>query len=269
MPGFLDSAFDQLDKQIQLTEEDRMRFSIRANEVRDLLVKSTLIAKCTIIGSLTRNTALREHSDVDLLAEIKPNENNSAARPDQVLQAVAKAISKYDWSVSRGSIAVTVNYSNKPSVDVLPARTSSSGSSFLIPDYGNHWQSFEPSKLDDLVKQSTNKLGSNVRQLIRLLKYWNHKNDVGLISSDIEEIVCLLALRHRTAPEHTRFMTEFFEFVIEWSKGSKEADEAVGRRFRSTSAKRARTITRNSLTVTLRSEESMQGQNNMKELFGA
>ncbi|MFD9705080.1 hypothetical protein [Lentzea sp. NPDC059081] len=268
MPSFLDAMFSQLDEQIQLTEEDRARFELRANEVMKILAGANFITECSIIGSFTRKTALRELSDVDLLAVTTTRSSDSTPPPASVLSKIADTVEARGRQVERGNIAVTVRYPKNPSVDILPALSIKPAGHYLIPEYGNHWQEFEPSKLDHIVNTLTVQLGPEVRTIIRLLKYWNQNKNVGLISSDIEEIVCIILLRHRAIPEYMAAVSEVFDFILDWAIDSSESIEAIGRRCRSESIDRTLAITAEGRALTLKSEDASETQSSFREIFG-
>ncbi|WP_330270411.1 hypothetical protein OG205_24455 [Lentzea sp. NBC_00516] len=260
--------FDQLAEKIQLTEDDRIRFRSRADDVREALIKTRLTDECFLIGSLNRGTALQDFSDVDLLAVVDPICTDNS-RPADVLPRLASALTQRGEPAIYGKIAVTVTYPDNPSVDVLPARSLQEDNTFLIPAYGDIWRRYKPSELDTLVESTTDVLGPRVRRLIQLIKYWNNKNAAGLISSDLEEIACIVVLKHHEMPSYLKAFAEIFEFLLDWTTNASRAVKAIDRTFPIEPTKRIRSSITQSLSLVSEYERLSPGRDLLKELFGA
>jgi hypothetical protein len=219
----LDDALEQLDERVRLTALDQTEVDRRAMKMAATLLRSKLVHTCKLVGSLSRKTGLRNLSDIDLLAIMEPM-GDVRETPEDFISAIVRLLRDTQASINSGSIAITVNYTNWPSIDIIPAKSDSKNDVYLIPSgSGSDWQEYSPRSLELRVAELAGKFGSKALTLIRLLKLWKYSKSIALESSDIEYAACVALERYEDFPSYPKALQASFELIYEWRKHSSEA----------------------------------------------
>lgn len=143
-------------------------------------------------GSSTRDTILPrkvdDGSDIDYMVVFN---NQYQYKPSTLLEKLRRfAIAYYGRSEIYQSSPTMVLELNHIKFELVPAYQSDSRSdSYFIPapstDYAS-WTSTNPSEIQKKVNEANNRNNSQIKRLIRLLKYWNVKNGKVYSSYELE-----------------------------------------------------------------------------------
>jgi predicted nucleotidyltransferase len=153
----------------------------RRDAIRTRLIKSFNVAGISTIGSYSRGTAIANHSDVDLLANLRRKEakwGGSWVSSSTLLQRVRDDLTDrfVTSAVRRDGQAVVVSFA-QGRVDVVPAlfvRMQDAKPVYQIPDGGGEWLETSPqAHLVWLRKQQLRSTGK-MNNVVRLLKYWKY-----------------------------------------------------------------------------------------------
>lgn len=191
-----------------------------------------------VFGSFSRDTILPRHmdidSDIDYLVVFKNEEYDSKLfTPQTYLRWLRSfAESRYGSSEIYQSNPTIILSLNHIHIELVPALTSVFSLGYMIPgkDYAS-WISTDPKAFNEELINVNKKHDNNIRKLIRILKYWNVKNDSPFESYELEQQIC----RHdftMTQLIGGVFKDYFMEFVNHFSINlvrSKKQFDAVAR----------------------------------------
>jgi Second Messenger Oligonucleotide or Dinucleotide Synthetase domain len=143
-------------------------------------------------GSSTRGTILPrkadQSSDIDYMVVF--NTSNGQMQPQTYLNNLRRFVeSKYSRSEiyqSHPTIVLSLNHIN---FELVPAINNYG---YQIPSPASHWiewTSTDPSGINQLLQKKNIANGSQIKPLVRLIKYWNTKNGKPFNSFSIEEYI--------------------------------------------------------------------------------
>ena len=225
----LETVFERIDTSITPTAQDYGRFRSQANETTRLLLRSGIVEECRLVGSISRSTAIRQTSDVDLLAVMTVDRETSTQRPSELISRLAHVLRDSGADVTSGTVAVPLRFEDRPTVDIIPATKLKGSDVYLIPsERGDAWQQFEPNILQNLVANCGRRLGPRFRVLVRLIKYWNKSRNAGLRSSDLEELVCIAMGDATEISSYPDAIAHVLAFVSDWIEGDRYARNKMG-----------------------------------------
>jgi predicted nucleotidyltransferase len=228
----LDIALEQTDNSITPTAQDYERYKSRASEIAGLLLRSGAATECHLVGSVSRSTAIKKISDVDLVAVMAADGENAIQHPRTLIARLAEVLSGSAADITSGAVAASLRFDDPPYVDVIPAIKSAGSYAYLIPDErGDTWRQFEPEILENLIASLGRRLGPRFRTLVRLIKYWNQLRRVGLRSSDLEELACAAMRDAAEISSYPDAIAQVLNFVAGWVEGDRYAEEVMGRPF--------------------------------------
>lgn len=122
-------------------------------------------------GSVAKHTYVNGLSDVDSLAIIN-NTGLENYSPHEILDYFVKRIKLRlpNSNVSKGNLAVTINYTDNIQVQILPAIKTVNG--YKIPEYGfNQWSNIiRPTKFAEKLTEINTENGQKVVPIIKLAK---------------------------------------------------------------------------------------------------
>jgi Second Messenger Oligonucleotide or Dinucleotide Synthetase domain len=141
-------------------------------------------------GSSTRGTILPrtadKYSDIDYMVVF--NTSNGQMKPQTYLSNLRRFVElKYSRSEiyqSHPTIVLSLNHIN---FELVPAINNYG---YQIPSPASHWiewTSTDPSGINQLLQKTNVSNGSQIKPLVRLIKYWNTKNGKPFSSFSIEE----------------------------------------------------------------------------------
>ena len=187
--------FEVLLERISLSASDRSAALDRAESVRENLNNNPLIKDSFITGSMARSTAIRDFSDVDILAVI---EDSAAIHEDSSLaiSIISSSLLLAFTEVESFDSAIHISFPRTPGVDVVPALhagTTSGCELYRIPTGRKAWIDYAPEEQNQQIKQLTQRLGDGFKQAIRLTKWWSRTHGSLIPSYEIEEIASSVA----------------------------------------------------------------------------
>ena len=151
--------------------------------VRRRLVASFDLAKFVRIGSHARNTAVRQFSDIDVLAVLRRNEakwGGNIVNSSTFLRRIRDDLEdRFSHTEMRGDQqAVVAEFGGGAhSLDVVPGifhRWDSGKPVYLIPDGQDSWLESSPEAHNSYFANAAEKSGGKLRKVIQLLKWWKH-----------------------------------------------------------------------------------------------
>lgn len=261
------NEFDTFDALLQPSPSQRNRADLRSRRLSELLAESNNIAECRLVGSFTRSTAIRRYSDTDILAVFDPAKVDSK-NPKDLLALTEQIIKPLGRTVIRSPITVSLQYPDWPNVDILPgfAAGGREREGFHIPtEAGTTWQLYSPGQHDRIVSDASKRLGSRLKKLIRIIKWWNYTNGTFLKSYEIEEFV-VNAFPARI-PDYTEAIYNIFNEIIK--KLADDRSRNNNARFMiSTRARDAWLISRQAQELTTSGRDKEDVESLLRRLFG-
>ncbi|WP_239774531.1 SMODS domain-containing nucleotidyltransferase [Tenacibaculum finnmarkense] len=153
------------------------------------------ISEIILFGSYTRGTILPRkydtRSDIDIMVVFNTNDYNEKT-PETYRNNLKKfADLKYPRSLVSKDLPSIVIELQKIKFDLVPAIISTSwfSSKTYIPNSGNEWQETDPNGFNNDLTQANQQYGNIVKPIIRLMKYWNTRNNSPYESFDLEQII--------------------------------------------------------------------------------
>lgn len=154
---------------------------LHQGSVKTRLSTSFAVAGTQKMGSHARSTAIRWHSDLDLMVVLKKEECmwggklvSSTTVLDRVMADLRQRYPK--TLVRRDVLAATLDFgSSKQSLDVVPAMFHSFSAGrpvYLIPDGDGGWLKTSPAVHDRLFSQAHTRSGSKLCRVSQLIKWW-------------------------------------------------------------------------------------------------
>lgn len=191
MPHTVPFSFHKFLDLISIPDDLAPMVESRRKAILNLLGKSFEIVGTFPTGSLVRGTGLKNKSDLDVFAILGGRHFNGRT-PRQVLEDVRTTLSDYNAQiVRRNGQAVTLYFETWPNVDIVPAALVGGSTAFKIPSANNNgWIGTNPLAHDGVVAG----LSEPGRELVRVVKAWNHAHSGYFQSFHIEMIAAGLML---------------------------------------------------------------------------
>lgn len=174
-----------------LTSNEKNSISISIDTIENRLKKyfGNKIKKSFIFGSYTRQTILPrkadKQSDIDYMIVF---ENNNNYKPQTFLERLKRFANKY-YSTSEifQSHPTMVLELNHIKFELVPAYHEIIFTYIPAPSSNfENWMTTEPKKLKNKVENANKNNNFKIKPLIRLMKYWNAKNDYVYNSHELE-----------------------------------------------------------------------------------
>jgi hypothetical protein len=214
-----DQITDQFDAFLQRITLSRSEKSAALEQGRLLsrrIEQRPEVRKCLITGSMVRSTAIRKFSDVDIVAVIEPKDQLAHSDSATLVSSVANILRKMEPDVQVSENAVRVLHADGSVVDVLAAIHSGTSNTaddiYRIPATNQEgWETYAPEEQNRRIREATDSLGEDFKNLIRLCKWWSKTHGQPISSYEIELVTC------RTfrdgIPELPRALVELFEAI--------------------------------------------------------
>lgn len=210
-------SIDRLIENISITDKQEENIKSSVKNITNTLEKDdTLHLKETFLnGSYERDTMIRPLDDIDIFVVLDESywKDNSGARkkPQSVLDKIKDFLNDqndYKGKVRQDRPCVTVELSNK-SFDILPAFEQIKG--YLMPNYNlESWIPTCPKILTENLKDAHRGYSYKLKDIIRVIKYWNKLNGKMIPSFDIEE-VAIKIFKFKTFENFEKSIREWFE----------------------------------------------------------
>lgn len=153
----------------------------RIGQIRDRLAQDLQVVRVVPIGSHVKGTAIRLHSDVDILAVLRRGEirwGGDVIDPRTLLLKTKTSLRNRFWNseMRRDGQAVVIPFEQgRHAVDVVPAIFNgpvAGGVAFAIPDGLGGWLNTAPDLHARCVRAADKRSGRRLCRLIQLLKWW-------------------------------------------------------------------------------------------------
>lgn len=153
------------------------------------------IVEIILFGSYTRGTIIPRkydlNSDVDIMivfnTDLYPEK-----KPNTYRENFKRFVDlKYPRSISTKDLPSVMLILSKIKFDLVPAvkNTTWFSETLYIPKDQTEWQSTDPKGFNKELSDANQKYKNIVKPIIRLLKYWNHKNNYPYDSYELEQII--------------------------------------------------------------------------------
>jgi predicted nucleotidyltransferase/ribosomal protein S15P/S13E len=162
------------------------------------------ITNIILFGSYTRGTIIPRkydlNSDVDIMIVFNTN-IYPEKKPNTYRQNLNKFVDyKYPRSISSKDLPSVMLTLSKIKFDLVPALISTflGTETIYIPKTQTEWQSTDPKDFNSKLSDANKRYKNIVKPIIRLLKYWNHKNSYPYDSYELEQIIAKMNFRGDT-----------------------------------------------------------------------
>ncbi|MET7826275.1 hypothetical protein ABZT23_16490 [Streptomyces sp. NPDC005386] len=208
--------FDDFLRYITLSDSEKAIALEQGRRLSRRIEQRPEVRECLITGSMTRSTAIRKFSDVDIVAVIESENKLAQADSATLVAAVATILRETEPHVEVSENAVRVVYEECVTVDVLAGIYTGTNSTdddvYRIPTSNQEgWETYAPEEQSRRIREATEFFGDDFKKLIRLCKWWSKTHDQPVSSHDIE----LIAFNSFTddIPELPRALIEMFNAI--------------------------------------------------------
>jgi hypothetical protein len=188
MPFLLSTCFREFLDNITISGDLKKTADARRRAIVDLLGGHFEILDSFPTGSVVRGTALRNASDLDVMAVLHYGKHLKDKSPVRVLEDVRDALADYNAKiVKKNGQAVTLYFTTWPNVDIVPCKRVGTSDDYVlqIPDANTgEWISTDPAAHD----RAMARLPARRRQLVRMVKCWNRAHSEYFRSFHIEQV---------------------------------------------------------------------------------
>jgi Second Messenger Oligonucleotide or Dinucleotide Synthetase domain len=183
MPRTVEEAFDVLVERLKPTEAETNAAKSHRESIDACLRSKFGMTSMFRSGSFGHGTSVSGYSDIDYFAVIPSN--NLSDTSDYSLQKLKDALKERFPStagIAVSSPVVMVPFGGGAvgeRHEIAPAYANGSKNGFSvygIPNRANGWMNASPTAHNAWVNGINDKLDKKVKQLIRLVKYWNYLN---------------------------------------------------------------------------------------------
>lgn len=177
------------------TGGDTDRAKRHRSSIEDCLKRNFGITRFFRIGSFGNGTSIHNHSDVDYLAEFPKRhvDADSATFLRKVCRVLDARFPRTGVKVDAPAVLVPFGSDKSEWTEVVPAdRMGETKLGFPMYDIANGsggWLKSSPESHNKYVADTDSGLSSKVKPLIRFVKAWNFKHDVGISSFYLELFV--------------------------------------------------------------------------------
>ncbi len=184
--------------QIIITDAERTAIDKNIDSLSDKLTayfNQGQIEQRLVFGSYTRKTLMPrradDHSDVDYMVVF--DTSSYAYNPDTYLRWLREfAVAKYATSEIYPSHPTVVLELSRIKIELVPAIKTTYGDDYQIPaplSSYSKWLTTHPNAFNSQVASKNTSEKSLIRPMIRLMKYWNAKNDYPYSSYELEQLI--------------------------------------------------------------------------------
>lgn len=210
-------SISKLIEKISITDKQEENIKASVKNITTTLEKDdTLHLKETFLnGSYERDTMIRPLDDIDIFVVLDESywkdDFGVMRKPQSVLDKIKDFLNDqndYKGKVRQDRPCVTVELSNK-SFDILPAFEQIEG--YLMPNYNlESWIPTYPKILTENLKNAHRDYSYKLKDIIRVIKYWNKLNGKMIPSFHIEE-VAIKIFKFKIFENFEKSIREWFE----------------------------------------------------------
>jgi hypothetical protein len=172
---YVDDAFANLKRQLEITKTESDLASRRHDEIRDAVATAWKLEDHFLTGSYRRNTKTKYLRDVDIFVVIDRKGPQSALReaaPATLLTALKKILDEHYESVVIDQMACTIGFGTDEEIvsfDVVPAFTREGGG-WEIPDTDRGWISTNPKRHHELTTEKNSSCDGKYIPFVKMVK---------------------------------------------------------------------------------------------------
>jgi len=179
---------------LQPTLLNQERIEGHKSSIRARLQGNFELKKMDVFGSASRNTAIRDLSDVDILVVLSRSEATWGSRTvnsGTLLKSVCGNLrERYKQTdVRRDNQAIVLPFANgERSIDVVPAifsRFAGGHPVYWIADGQDGWMETSPSAHGKYLKDANRRSGDKLRKTTQFFKYWKRSRSASIPLSSI------------------------------------------------------------------------------------
>ncbi|WBX96035.1 SMODS domain-containing nucleotidyltransferase [Chryseobacterium gambrini] len=221
-------SIQKLIDNITVTDKQEENISASVGNITATLEKddALYLKESFLNGSYERDTIIRPLDDIDIFAVLNEDDwtddDGNLPNPQSVLSKIKKYLdgqNDYKGKVKQDRPCVTVELSNK-SFDILPA-FEFGNTGYQIPDYDLlSWTLSYPKTLTESLDNAQKDYKYKLKNIVKVIKYWNRLNDKIMPSYHIEE-VAIKVFHFTTFENYEKSIRKWFNeahFHIEHSK---------------------------------------------------
>lgn len=178
----VESRFKKLLEGARFTEADQAAYQGHVSSVATRLRGRFEVAEVKVFGSVSRGTAVRQRSDVDLLVVLQPSEflwGGAVVSSTTILSRLRDELNGRfpNTALGRDGEAVVVPFRDGIyPIDVVPAfvavGSDEGNKTYGIPSFGGNWQSTSPDAHRGFILKANLKAGGRLSEVARLAKIW-------------------------------------------------------------------------------------------------
>lgn len=179
-PPTIAACFARLITKIQATPAELSRAQQYLSTIKTRLNVAFKVRRSFQGGSYSRGTFIHGGSDVDLFAVIAQSDVTWGGRyksSETVLNHFRDELNyRYaNTPVGRDAQAVVVQFSQSPSVDIVPAvfyQMTDARPQYLIPDGGGGWMATSPEQHNLFIRQANERSLGKLKRVAQLVRFW-------------------------------------------------------------------------------------------------
>lgn len=199
MPLTVEAGFDRLHLNLTPSDTETEAARLHRASINSCLVSNFQITRFFRTGSFGNGTSIRSYSDVDYFASMPSNHlsPDSSLTLQKVRDALVRRFPNTGVRIDAPAVLVPFGRDASESTEVVPASYEASDSLgrliYKIPNSNRGWMRSSPDIHNAYVSTINDRLGKQVKSLIRFIKAWKCYNDVPVSSFYLEMFVASYA----------------------------------------------------------------------------
>jgi predicted nucleotidyltransferase len=175
-----DTFFAGLIRKLAPTATEISQIQQHINTVQSTIKNKYNVKRYMVIGSHSRQSAIRNHSDVDLFAVFAREDatwGDNLIKSDTALANLRQALTTRYWNtdIGRDGQAIVVSFSGV-SVDVVPGVfwgwSKQSRPVYLMPDGKGWWRQTSPESHNKYIETASATSRHKLKYVAQMLKFW-------------------------------------------------------------------------------------------------
>jgi SMODS domain-containing protein len=193
---YVNDAFANLRRQLEITKTEENLAKRRHKEVRDLVAASWQLEDHFLTGSYRRRTKTKRLKDVDIFVVIDGSGPQAGLRrsgPDALLSKLKTILDDEYDTVVVDRMACTISFGSDEEIvsfDVVPAFKRSNGG-YEIPDTRRGWIATDPKRQDELTTAKNKACDRNFVPFVKMVKGANRELGEPVEPSFLLEVMAL------------------------------------------------------------------------------
>lgn len=193
---YVDDAFANLKRQLEITKTESDLASRRHNEIREVVAAAWRLEDHFLTGSYRRNTKTKRLRDVDIFVVVDPAGPQATLRrmgPAALLAELKAVLDEHYESVVIDQMACTIDFGSDEEImsfDVVPA-FKREGGGWEIPDTERGWIATNPKRHHELTTAKNDACDQKYVPFIKMVKGANRELGDAVHPSFLLEVMAL------------------------------------------------------------------------------